>query len=88
MNDREAGRVESRAGFFVPPISPNSPTGGLPMPTLMDYDDLASVLRLSKPTLSRLVRDGEIDVIRVGRRVLFRPEAVEKFINRKSTEEK
>lgn len=45
-------------------------------PRLVDRNDLAKMLNVSVPTIERLQRDGGIPVVRIGRRVLYSPDAV------------
>ena len=45
-------------------------------PLLVDRVDLAPMLGLSVPTIERRTRDGSIPCIRIGRRVLYDPQAV------------
>jgi excisionase family DNA binding protein len=37
-------------------------------------------LRLSEPTVNRLIRAGRLPVVRIGRRVLFRQEDLDAFV--------
>jgi excisionase family DNA binding protein len=50
------------------------------MPTLLTTKELCGLLRCSLPTVKRLLRRGELPVVRVGRRVLVRQEAVDAWI--------
>lgn len=52
------------------------------MTELLSKRDAAGVLRVSERTVDRLVQDGEIHPVRIGRRILFRPEDVDELIRR------
>jgi excisionase family DNA binding protein len=47
---------------------------------LLDYDEAAAFSRLSRMSLRRQVDAGNLPVVRIGRRVLFRLEDLEEFI--------
>ena len=49
---------------------------------LLTIDQLASVLAVSRPTVFRLLRRGELNAIRIGNRRRFRLEDVEAYIER------
>jgi excisionase family DNA binding protein len=48
---------------------------------LMSVKEAAESLRLSRATLHNLIREGRIESIQIGRRRLFRPEALERFVS-------
>ncbi len=56
-------------------ISTDSPAAGAE-PVLLDYRQAAKVLSIGERTLSDLVKHGEIPVVRIRSRVLFRPAAL------------
>jgi excisionase family DNA binding protein len=43
----------------------------------LDADEIASSLQITKATLYKLVREGRVPATKVGRKWLFRPEAIE-----------
>jgi len=45
-----------------------------------DYDECAKQVGISRRTLSRYVKEGKIPHIHVGKRILFRPEAIEQWL--------
>lgn len=47
---------------------------------LMTVEETFKSLRVSRATLDRLVGAGQIDTVRIGRRKLFKPEVVQRFI--------
>jgi excisionase family DNA binding protein len=47
---------------------------------LFTMTDSMDYLRLSKPTLHRLIRAGRLPVVRIGGRVLFRKEDLDDFV--------
>lgn len=49
---------------------------------LLDVSEVATRLRVSVPTIRRLIASGELEEVRVGRRVLVTPEAVIEYKNR------
>ena len=50
---------------------------------LLTVDEAVEYLKLSRPTLARMVREGALPVVRLrGRRVLFRREALDELIER------
>lgn len=49
---------------------------------LLDVGEVATRLRLSKPTVRRLIASDDLEAVRVGRRVLIAPEAVLEYKNR------
>lgn len=51
------------------------------MTELLSKRDTAGVLGVSEQTVERLARDGKISPVRIGRRVLFRPEDVRHLID-------
>ncbi len=48
---------------------------------LLTTDDLLAILPISRSTLSRLVRSGELPHLRVGHRIFFKPSAVARFLS-------
>ncbi len=50
------------------------------MPTLLTTKEICGLLRCSVPTVKRLLKRGELPIVRVGRRVLVRQEAVDAWI--------
>jgi excisionase family DNA binding protein len=55
------------------------------MPTLLTIKEICGLLRCSVPTVKRLLKRGELPVVRVGRRVLVRQEAVDAWIRAHET---
>ncbi len=55
------------------------------MNELLTRHDLCGLLRCSLPTVKRLLKRGELPVIRVGKRVLVRQEAVERWLQAHET---
>jgi excisionase family DNA binding protein len=55
------------------------------MKDLLTRQDLCGLLRCSLPTVKRLLKRGELPVIRVGKRVLVRKEAVERWLQAHET---
>lgn len=51
---------------------------------LFTVREAAVALSVSSQTLARLVRAGELPVVRIGSRVLFRPADLEDFVDRHS----
>lgn len=51
---------------------------------LLTRHDLATVINVSVPKLDTMLRDGELPVIRVGRKVLFDPHAVIQHLAKQS----
>jgi excisionase family DNA binding protein len=50
------------------------------MTTLLTTKEICGLLRCSMPTVKRLLKRGELPIVRVGRRVLVRQEAVDAWI--------
>jgi excisionase family DNA binding protein len=50
------------------------------MPLLLTYAEVADQLRVSEPMVKRLVRDGRLPVVHVGRCARVRPEDAEAFV--------
>jgi excisionase family DNA binding protein len=46
---------------------------------MLDIGEVATRLRLSKTTIRRLIRSGELEGVKVGTRVLVAPEAVAEY---------
>lgn len=53
------------------------PTGIAPV---LSVDQAASVLGINRATLYRLLRDGELQAVRVGKRLKFRPEDLDAYL--------
>lgn len=49
---------------------------------LLDVQAATQELRIGQSTLRRWIREGRLPVVRLGRRVLIRPEALEELIRR------
>jgi excisionase family DNA binding protein len=49
---------------------------------LHDLDETAELLSISRRVVDRLVRDGEIDTVKLGRRRLVPHEALEDYVAR------
>jgi len=47
---------------------------------LLNKKDVCKLLLISEPTLNRLLRAGRIRPVKIGRRVLFEEEEIERFI--------
>jgi excisionase family DNA binding protein len=54
--------------------------GGAELPRLLSVREVADALAVSRVTVWRLVRRGELRPVRVGRAVRFRPEDVERVV--------
>lgn len=52
---------------------------------LLVVDEVASLLRISRSGLYRLMREGELVPVKLGHRTLFEPREVERFIARCKT---
>lgn len=48
---------------------------------LLDLNEGASALRVSRSTVKRLIGEGRLPVVRIGRRVLLRRDALEAFLD-------
>jgi excisionase family DNA binding protein len=48
--------------------------------TLLTVPEAAAELRISKRTVERLTARGDLEVVRIGGRVLIRPEAIEAYV--------
>ena len=48
---------------------------------LINIEQAAKLLKMGESTLRRKVRDKEIPHVRIGRRVLFDPEDLQKWVN-------
>jgi excisionase family DNA binding protein len=55
---------------------------GAPVYGLMTVNQLARLLGVSRWTIYRLVRDGEVRAVKVGERNRFRPEDVNAYLER------
>lgn len=51
-----------------------------PPERLFTFDESLNLLRVSRRVLQHLVSNGGIAVVRIGRRVLFRPSDIDAFI--------
>jgi excisionase family DNA binding protein len=49
--------------------------------TLLTVDEAATELRVGRRTVERLTARGDLEVVRIGRRVLIRPEALRAYVN-------
>lgn len=49
---------------------------------LHDLDEAADLLSISRRVVDRLVRDGDLDTVNIGRRRLVPHEALEAYVNR------
>lgn len=49
-------------------------------PWLLTFEEARSALRVSRRTLQKLVSTSALAVVRLGRRVLFRPEDLDAFL--------
>jgi excisionase family DNA binding protein len=52
---------------------------------LLTLDDVCDRLQVSDATIRRLVRDGDLKVVRIGRAVRVRPEDLDAFIEDRLT---
>lgn len=66
---------EQNLRVHTPQVNPT------PRPTLLTSADLASMLSVHRNTVGRLVREGEITSVRVGRLMRFRHEDVESYLD-------
>lgn len=53
---------------------------GIPLEPLLAFEDALDVLRISRASLFRLIRDGQIESVRIGDRRLFERRAIEAFV--------
>lgn len=60
----------------------HSATVTSPSARLRTVDELAGDLNVSRWMIYRLVRSGELRAVRVGERLRFRPEDVERYLER------
>ncbi len=51
---------------------------------LLTKDQVADLLQVSRRTVERMEENGELQPVRIGRIVRYRPEDIEAFIGRKS----
>lgn len=51
------------------------------MEKLLKKKDVCMILDISPATLDRKVKNGELERVKIGNLVKFRPEAVQKYIN-------
>jgi excisionase family DNA binding protein len=56
--------------------------GGLSSPRLLTVMDVARMLNVSKAQMFRILKAGQIPVVKIGRLSRLRPEAVEEYIVR------
>ncbi len=70
-NDMERRTLKSLAGSAV---------AGEKIEPLLRSTEVCEILRVSKTTLWRRIRRGELAVIRAERRLLFEPEEVRRYI--------
>ena len=67
------------------PLLSVAASGGQPLPTLVTPKELADSLRTSQKAIYTMVERGQIPgVVRIGRRVLFRREALLQWLSEKS----
>jgi len=64
--------TSSAPGISGPPATALAP--------LLDYDELAGILGLSRRQVGRLVKRGELPVVRLGRAVRFAPSDVLAYV--------
>lgn len=55
------------------------------IPYLVEAKDVAKALKLSLVMVRLLTRQGKLHCVRIGRRVLYRPEHVRAFLNARDT---
>lgn len=55
---------------------------------LLSRDEAIRILRVSKSTLVKLYSSGELRFVRIGRRILFNPDDLAKFISKNSSPQK
>jgi excisionase family DNA binding protein len=55
------------------------------MPAIMTPDQVAEYLQVSRATVYRLIRAGELDAVRVGRSYRVRREALQEFLSTHDT---
>ncbi len=55
---------------------------------LLTVEELMGMLRISRPTLYRLLKAGKLEPVRIGKRVLFEMSDIRAFIDRAKTGEK
>ncbi len=54
---------------------------------LLTVEELMKTLRISRPTLYRLLKAGKLEPVRIGKRVLFESKDIRAFIDRSKTGE-
>ena len=52
------------------------------MNNYLNKDQLSEYIKISKPTIDRMVKEGKMKSIKIGRRVLFDVKDIDKFINK------
>jgi len=52
------------------------------MNNYLNKDQLSEYIKISKPTIDRMVKEGKMNSIKIGRRVLFDVKDIDKFINK------
>jgi len=52
------------------------------MNTYLNKDQLSEYIKISKPTIDRYVRDGKLNSIKIGRRVLFDRTDIDRYMNK------
>jgi len=50
------------------------------MDKLLNYKEVAKLLGISVRFVQQMVKDGKLEAIRLGRRVLFSPESIKKLV--------
>jgi len=58
-------------------------TAGMVVPMLLTIPDAARVLAIGRTTLYELIRDGEVDVIRIGRSTRIPVTTIHAFVDRR-----
>jgi len=70
----------------MPPVEMQLPDPNLPhaLPLrLLTPAEVAEILRISLRSVRRLIKDGKLPIVRIGRLVRIRPEALARFIDGK-----
>jgi len=89
FQEHASGRLmpNTRCPLLPPQVAPDRAVSGTssPPPTnslrpLLTVGDVAGILNLHPRSIRRLIADGRLPVVRVGRAVRVRPEAVEDLI--------
>jgi len=75
------GRAARKAGDIVN-SSTDQPSGDLSDATFMTVAEVAQMMRVSKMTVYRLVHNGELPAVRVGRSFRVREEDANEYLRR------